>query len=213
MPPKRRYVVSRADQLRALRSPLRQEIIDAVAASGPRSVAELAEILGRPADALYYHVRRLQRVGLLVTSGTRRTPGRMKEVVDLPGHPVSLPERTHQPSHRKAVEKIVATMLRLTARQYLSALRRETVPRAPGRRVEWASRVSGWLTAAERDRLMRALGELNDMFQSHKRDPRRRLHAFTFAITPVAPSSRFRSGSGTRADGTPGRVARRRRPL
>src|SRR5262245_46892405 len=53
MPPKRSYVVSRADQLRALRSPLRQEIIDAVAASGPRSVAELAEILGRPADALY----------------------------------------------------------------------------------------------------------------------------------------------------------------
>ena len=55
----------------ALGSPVRQEIIDTVELLGGKAtIAELAAQLGRPADGLYYHVRRLVAVGLLIGSGS-----------------------------------------------------------------------------------------------------------------------------------------------
>src|SRR5215831_10287962 len=53
-------------ELRALVSPARQEIIDLLARMGDTTIAELAAGLGRPADGLYYHVRALQRAGLIL---------------------------------------------------------------------------------------------------------------------------------------------------
>ena len=53
-------------QIRALASPVRQDILDAVVAIGPCTVAELAAALGKPPDAMYYHIRRLLAVRLLV---------------------------------------------------------------------------------------------------------------------------------------------------
>ncbi len=183
------YVVRRPDQLRALRSPVRQEVVDLVVAGGPRSVAELARALGRPADALYYHVRRLQRVGLLVPAGLRRRGARGEEVVDVPGRPVKLDERLRSARQRPAVEKIVATMLRLTARQHAAALRRRTAPAIDGRRNEWASRVSGWLAPEELQRFMRALDRQNRVILSRPRGGSRRLVAFTFVVAPLTAAS------------------------
>lgn len=193
----RAYVVERADQLRVLRSPLRQEIVDALVASGPRSVAELAGILGRPADALYYHVRRLQRVGLLVTSGRRRSGARTEEIVDAVGRPVALPRGRLGARHRDAIQSIVASMLRLTTRQHAAALRRGSP--AGRSREAWAARVSGWLSPAERDALMHALKRLSDAFQRRRRNGRRRLHALTFVVAPLddaARRTRRRRGPG-----------------
>ena len=69
-------------QIRALASSTRQDIVDTIAAIGPCSVAELARALGRSADGLYYHIRVLTRVGLLVarevisrSGNTRRLTG------------------------------------------------------------------------------------------------------------------------------------------
>lgn len=185
--------VERPDQLRVLRSPLRQEIVDLLVGGGPRSVAELAETLGRPADGLYYHVRRLQRVGLLVSLSRSRAGRRTGEVVDVAARPVALAERAHVASHRAAVGRIVASMLRLTERQYAEALRRRGRARHRGPREEWAARVTGWLTAAERDELMRALARLNAAVQSRSRDGRRRLHAFTFVVAPIDARARRRT--------------------
>src|SRR3954463_6659873 len=58
--------IADARQIRALASPIRQDILDAVTAIGPCSVAQLAVALGKPADGLYYHIRRLLDVGLLM---------------------------------------------------------------------------------------------------------------------------------------------------
>ena len=59
------YWIDRPEQIRALTSPIRQEIVDRLAASGGMSVADLARALGRRPTAVYHHVARLARVGLL----------------------------------------------------------------------------------------------------------------------------------------------------
>ena len=71
------YRISRPEQIAALASPARVEILDILASLGVSSVAAIAAALGRPADALYYHLRFLVRVGLVRQVGKGR--GRRRE--------------------------------------------------------------------------------------------------------------------------------------
>jgi len=52
--------------LTALVSTVRQEIVDTIEAlGGDAAVADIAAHLGRPADGIYYHLRRLVEGGVL----------------------------------------------------------------------------------------------------------------------------------------------------
>ncbi|HYV40165.1 MAG TPA: helix-turn-helix domain-containing protein, partial [Thermoanaerobaculia bacterium] len=62
----RTYSITRPDQLAALASPVRQEIVDVLAGMPRAPIAAIAAALGRPANGLYYHVRELVRVGLVL---------------------------------------------------------------------------------------------------------------------------------------------------
>jgi DNA-binding transcriptional ArsR family regulator len=64
--------VSTPAQRKALASPLRQEILSHFAGTKALAVADLAERMGRPATALYYHVSQLHDLGFLETAGERR---------------------------------------------------------------------------------------------------------------------------------------------
>src|SRR5262245_47733719 len=93
--------ITGATAVAALASPVRQEIIDTLEALGGATIAELAGALGRPADGLYYHVRRLVRAGLLVGAGS-------PEVYRTP--------RTLRLDYRRdvpAIRRVIASMLRI----------------------------------------------------------------------------------------------------
>ena len=65
------YWIMTPDQLAAMASPRRQDIVDRLAATGPLSVKELAAQIGARPPALYHHIERLLEVGLIVEAGTR----------------------------------------------------------------------------------------------------------------------------------------------
>ena len=112
--------VARPSQLGALVSPIRQEIVDAISAAGPSTMAQIAEWLGRPADTLYYHVAALRRVGLLVESGRRRTGRRFGAVYDVPGRPLLMrPKGSKAP---QAIRSVVRAALRLADRDLKRSL-------------------------------------------------------------------------------------------
>ena len=112
--------IARPSQLGALVSPIRQEIVDAISAAGPSTMAQIAEWLGRPADTLYYHVAALRRVGLLVESGRRRTGRRFGAVYDVPGRPLLMrPKGSKAP---QAIRSVVRAALRLADRDLKRSL-------------------------------------------------------------------------------------------
>src|SRR5689334_14748625 len=71
-----RTPITRAPQPPAPASPGRQEILDVLARTGPAAAAEIGRLLGRAPDGLYYHLRSLERVGLVARDGARRHRGR-----------------------------------------------------------------------------------------------------------------------------------------
>jgi predicted ArsR family transcriptional regulator len=62
--------------------------IDAVAASGPFAVSELARSIGRRQTALYAHVSALRAEGLLQRVGDRCDRGRPSAIFKVPARPI-----------------------------------------------------------------------------------------------------------------------------
>jgi len=66
-----------------LTAPVRLEIVEAMRMIAPCSIADVAAALDRPADALYRHVEKLKRAGLVVDAGERSSGRRTERVFDL----------------------------------------------------------------------------------------------------------------------------------
>src|SRR5689334_15988326 len=114
--------ISRLDQKRVLASPIRQELIDALSRTGPSSLTELGALLGRPADGLYYHLRLLRRVGLVAAAGSRVRNGRREDLFRSGAAQYELKYGDPSPRHARALNAIIASMMRLGIRDFRRAL-------------------------------------------------------------------------------------------
>ncbi|HZP23745.1 MAG TPA: helix-turn-helix domain-containing protein [Terriglobales bacterium] len=178
-----RHMIRIAAQLRALASGSRQEIVDVLAELGTVSVAELAATLGRPADALYFHLRRLIRAGLVEQAG-HRSRGRRKEALYRTIAPeLMLDYQPNTASHRAAITAIVTAMLRLGIRDFGRALGRGDVITSGDHRELWALRRTGRLSMTQIAGVNRAIKRLNRSTTKH--GGRGRLYAVTVLLTPL----------------------------
>jgi len=161
----------------------RQEIVDVLEQLGTVSVAELAATLGRPADALYFHLRALTRAGLVVRCGSRARPGGSEALYRTVAPELRLQYEPDVAANREAVSAIVASMLRLATRDFTRALRRGgVVVDGPGRELS-AVRKVGRLSAAQIARLNRGIATLVREVSASR--GRGRLYAVTLTVTPL----------------------------
>lgn len=177
-------VIDRPAAIRLLASPLRQAMLDVIAAEGPLSVAELSRLLRSPADRLYYHVKRLTAVGLLVVSPGRGS--RSEARFDVPGRPMHVRYQPDSASNRRAVVRVAEGMLRAARRDFARGFRAGVEGEGPKRRL-WASRVEGNLTSTEIARLNRLLSAALTLVLSARRrgGPTARGHQLTWVSSPI----------------------------
>jgi len=195
------YIVSTKKQLAALGSGARQEIVDVLANTGAVSVAELATAMGRPADALYYHLRVLQQAGLVVHAGYRGRGKHREELIAAVSPDLRLPYEFGEDGNGAEIGAIVASMLRLSVRDFDAAFEAgEAETSGPGREL-LAMRKVGWLTAHDVAEANRAIADLAKL--TEKPTGRGRLYAVTVVLTPL--------DRAVRGDGK-ARVASRKKP-
>ncbi|MDX2016714.1 MAG: winged helix-turn-helix domain-containing protein [Planctomycetota bacterium] len=175
-------LIDRPAQVRALASPARQEIVDALEAAWPCTIAELAGLVGRPADALYFHVKRLIKVGLIVETAARERGVGIAAKYDVVARPLRL---SYGPGiARRDIVKVVAAAVRQSAREYEAAARDPLVAGDGPDRLVRGGRAKGWLTPVETRRAMKLLDDLAALMRAGK--PRRgaRPMAFGYLLAP-----------------------------
>lgn len=145
-PARRAFVVDKPNAVRALASPLRQSIVDTIVANGELSIAALAKRIHWPADRLYYHVGILEKVGILQGRESRSANGRSETLFDVPGRPMYVRYQPSSPANRRAIARIVASMLRAANRDFARGFSRKGVRVSGPHREVWAGRVQGHLT-------------------------------------------------------------------
>lgn len=190
-----KLVIERLDQLEAIASPVRQELLEAVAASTECSVAELASQLGRRPDALYYHIRKLVEVGLIEEMGSRRTAHREESVYRTRGQPVEIRLDRDDPKKIRTVHRLLGALLRLTDRDLKDAIDSgRGVFEGRGRNAG-AGRIKGWLTAEDRREVTRLLTRITEIFRRSRDPSRGRLYALTYAFLPLQATASRKSGT------------------
>lgn len=189
---KKPYPITDLEQFKALTSPVRGEILDIVNLMGPLSIAEMAEYVGKPIDSLYYHVRKLVRVGLLVNVAKRKSKRQMESIYDLAGRPMFLQYVPSQTEYVENVIKSIASMLRLTERNFRNAFEKDLIKVSDSRRNVEHVRVIGWQTEEEvqetRAKIRKIINRFN--FSAKKRKKTSNLFALTTILIPLEVKKR-----------------------
>ncbi|HKS07646.1 MAG TPA: helix-turn-helix domain-containing protein [Gemmatimonadaceae bacterium] len=190
MNPREGYEVRDAKQIRVLGSPVRQAIIDALAAHGPSTVVELAELIGKPADRLYYHLRRLEKALLVNAVNGGRGSGRRDTKFDVAGRPMFLRYDTTNAANRRAVRAVTDSLWRAARRDFTRALSKtDVIPRGKHRNI-WSARLQGLLDADDVAALNEHIGQIIALFLQQRRPTRtaRTLLQFTWSLSPSGPA-------------------------
>lgn len=186
--------IADARQIRALVSPIRQDILDAVTAIGPCSVAELAAALGKPADGLYYHIKRLLGVRLLMEVRSDES-GRGELRLDVAHKSFYLDYKPANRTNKTAVLRVIGAMMRSAERAFRRGFRPDIAVVKGPRRNLWAGRARGFLSERELAEVNVVLDELITLMRSGRRDREdsgskdRALYEVTFVLAPAQGAS------------------------
>lgn len=182
------FVIRKLRQIRALGSPARQAIVDALETTGPCSALELGQVLGRTSDRLYYHLQILKKAGIVRSHRERNRAGRLQERFDLPGRPTLLRYIPSDPKNAAAVTRLVGAALRDAHRAFGKAFKHGAVVQGAGRTL-WAGRRTGWLSVSEVRQLNVLLHQIVRVLERPRHRRRSaRLYSFTFAFSPYGKS-------------------------
>jgi len=194
--------IDRPAQLQALASPLRQELFDVLESAGPCSIAELAQRLARAPDSLYFHVRRLLKVGLLVEHERRQEGRHAFVVVDVAARPMRI---DRSKARDKDMQAVVSGILRLAARDFRRGLRHAGSQAQGPARNHASARVRGWVDAPRLARANELLEELGQLLRSGRPGPGCEPVALAWVLAPVpgrrvaSPGSRQRPAARSRS--------------
>lgn len=190
--PSARRITDRA-QLECLTSSARQEILSALETAGPSTVADVARLLGRPADGLYHHIRALRAVGLVVEVGTVRCGKRPGAQYDVAFRPLRVRHDLESESGRDVARRIGAAVLRSASGDVDACFAGgQGTLEGSGRDLR-VGRLTGWLSSED-------LVELNSLvdraFELMRQGPEagRSLKALSVSMAPLEVAELYRKG-------------------
>lgn len=179
----RKKSIRTESQLQALKAPVCQEIVDALGSAGPVTVAGLGELLARPADSLYPHLRKLLRVGLVIESGQYKEGRHVAAVYDLPVKPLKIDYTVLGRS--PTLLKVVGAAVRLGLRDYENALQDDAVNLDAQVQQARGGRVKGWLNARELRELNSLLNRAEKILQSGTPGGNRKAYSLGYVMAPA----------------------------
>ena len=177
---------------------MRQEVIDAIAVLGASTIAEVADHLGRAADSLYFHVRKLEKVGLLQEVEKRREGKYEVAVYGLPGKIMRV--KYGGGVVAKSVQRVVAGAVRLGIRDFNRAMvTPETEFSGPARNV-WGGRMKGWVSKEDVVEINRLIEELAAIFHRSTQEDGKSLQSLAWVSAPVGVKGRAKKRTETKVE-------------
>ena len=114
--------ISEPRQLRALRTPLRQDILQAMSLLKSASVRELATAMDRPPASLYYHVHELEDAGLITKRTARRSGTKTETVYEPAAEQIRIDRTKHTRRFVEALSDLHKATLSQATREVTAAL-------------------------------------------------------------------------------------------
>jgi DNA-binding transcriptional ArsR family regulator len=154
--------------------------------AAPCSIAEIAEILDRPADTLYRHVEKLVRAGIVLQSGVRRRGRRFEQLFDLVADDFRFGFRDGSGrAANKAFEECANSFLKSTMRAVRDSARAGQLVAKDDERNLAIVYELGRLTPAAFREVRALVTRIKELLDEGKRSPEGRLYLSLSVLTPV----------------------------
>jgi hypothetical protein len=165
-------------------SPVRLEIAEALRLLGTASIAEVAGVLNRPADALYRHFRQLMAAMFVKEAGVRKNGRNLEMVYELAAEDfvVDFSAATRREAN-EAIHQATANLMRATERAVRDASAMEEIDPTGGNFS--LNYELSWLTAADFKRAGLLVAQLKELMDKGKRKGEGKLYLSFAVITPV----------------------------
>lgn len=182
----------RPEDIAELFKPSRLEIYESLQLAGPASIAELAERLGRAADSLYYHVRKLVGIGLVESRSSEGegAPGRNGTIYGVAAKTVTMKLDLQSPRSLEAWAGGVAALLRLADRDVRATLDSGAARTEGPLRNLAVRRVKARLTDRELKQVNAHVDRISALFRSRAGRSRGNIYALTTVLTPLEERTR-----------------------
>jgi predicted transcriptional regulator len=195
-PPKMRLRSAR--EYGVLISPPRFEIIEVMRFLAPCTIAELAAELGRPPDTLYVHIRKLQKIGLVVDVGFRKSGRHAEQVFDLAADDVDF-DQLEPKFARKLVTSMQAMFVSVARRSLRDAFNAGVVHLEPveERNMTMFSFVAR-LTSADVQRIRTLSREIIGIIEQSRGRPDGTPYLWFTQLSPVVRERKSRKSKAKR---------------
>lgn len=171
-------------EVRAVSSPIAHRVISVMERTRRNTVAELALLTGVEAGSLYYHVRRLKKIGVLGECERLSTGGRQEVVYEMMGTEVVIDPDANGPALLAEIGRSVRSRLKRVARDFNEALGRSgTIRRKSGRNLSLHQHQVR-LSRSKRAELYRRIEELESFLVENDDAKGREFLNLTLVIHP-----------------------------
>src|SRR5690348_4531697 len=172
------YQIERVEQMRAMADELRLRALEALARRA-LTVTQLADLLGEPPNRLHYHVRELERVGLVKLVETREKGGILEKYYRSVARRFSVPRELLQRSSPEDPVAALQAMMDSSSEAFTRALLRATRMEEGGRNYPLTlARTHLWLTEEQYRTLSEDLLQLFSKYEEFEQTADARQYTF-----------------------------------
>ena len=187
--PKKHRIIS-PGQLEALTSPLRQDIITALeSCRAPVSILEIAELLARPADSLYYHFRILEKAALIKEAGHREEHGKPVQLYLPIAKSIQIKYDLSSSRFRAVLKKVFRTALKLTHRNFDVAIDSKTARSESDSRNIYFCQMEANLSANKLKQLNHHIEGIREIMSNQSANPEGQRCSVFLALSEVQTDS------------------------
>jgi len=185
-------------------APVRFEMIEAMRMIAPCSIAQVAEILDRPADSLYRHMNKLVAAGVVVKSGVRQKGRHSEQVYDLVADDItpSFAGMTPRQAHR-IYHGTMSTIAKIIARTSRDAIREKELVMQGSVFKTLAFLEHAWLTPEDLAEFRSLVMAIKTFLDARKTPGKGRLYVTTAVAMPVTRKRCARRRDGAEAADAP----------
>jgi DNA-binding transcriptional ArsR family regulator len=203
------YHLESIEQAKAIADELRQRIIHALARQA-MTVTQLGDLLGQPPAKLHYHVRELERLGLVVLVETREKGGILEKYYRARGRTLAVPSRLFQEEPGDETIAAVLDFLENVVQGFTRSFSRAASGQASRSVDTVLSRWHLWLTMDDMAALNEDIARLVERYERPRGlDGERELSFVQMVYDPRAePSAEAGEGTSLERFTTPGHGAR-----
>ena len=152
---------------------------------GACTVNELARRMGRVPETLYYHVRRLEKVGIVEQTGIRLDGVRDEAIFQLKGKRLRVDPRQTSPRFLRAMAKGCGSLLRFAQRSFVAALEAKAERRVMAKRSLRIEQATVRLSPRDLAEMNRRLDSLQDFLADADGANGQQMYLITIATTPL----------------------------